>query len=340
MKKLSLLFTVFLFAISIPITVLAHPGSTDGNGGHYDRSTGEYHYHHGYSAHDHYDMDGDGIDDCPYNYDDKTNTDIGSPSTASYSSRYSSNYDNEPPETITVYEELEIIKEVPVVPTWIKWLWGCLSVLILCLLVSNHWKKQEISHLQKAIDKQAKDAREQNECHKTELRKKDEDFHKQISDLKTKHSEQLKKTKLDMQETIEQLKSDNVKLRNELGSVISTIPIGEVYYPDTAEVSRLLYRISIPSDVYFIDGKIPVKGRVNEYDPLGDYTVFVGKSSSVYHSFKYCGSAYDLKPVHVFDVMGKLRPCRKCGKEYGNEPPKWYTELVALQEKTKSQHKP
>lgn len=45
---------------------LLHGGRTDGNGGHYDRSSGEYHYHHGYSAHDHYDMDGDGIVDCPY----------------------------------------------------------------------------------------------------------------------------------------------------------------------------------------------------------------------------------------------------------------------------------
>ena len=74
MKKLPLIFTVFLIAISIPITVFAHPGSTDGRGGHYDRSTGDYHFHHGYPAHDHYDMDGDGIDDCPYSFVDKTDT--------------------------------------------------------------------------------------------------------------------------------------------------------------------------------------------------------------------------------------------------------------------------
>ena len=45
-----------------------HSGRTDGNGGHYNRSTGEYHYHHGYSAHDHYDINGDGIVDCPYSF--------------------------------------------------------------------------------------------------------------------------------------------------------------------------------------------------------------------------------------------------------------------------------
>ncbi len=39
---------------------IAHKGRTDTDGGHYDNSTGEYHYHHGYSEHQH----PNGI--CPY----------------------------------------------------------------------------------------------------------------------------------------------------------------------------------------------------------------------------------------------------------------------------------
>lgn len=50
--------------------VIAHPGRTDSNGGHNDTSSGDYHYHHGYPEHDHYDIDGDGIDDCPYDFMD------------------------------------------------------------------------------------------------------------------------------------------------------------------------------------------------------------------------------------------------------------------------------
>lgn len=50
----------------------AHPGRTDANGGHYDHSTGEYHYHHGYPAHQHI----DGV--CPYDYDDRTGWNSGS----------------------------------------------------------------------------------------------------------------------------------------------------------------------------------------------------------------------------------------------------------------------
>lgn len=70
-KSLIICFAVCLISLLV-VTVFAHPGRTDGKGGHTDHSTGEYHYHHGYSAHDHYDMDGDGVVDCPYDFDDKT----------------------------------------------------------------------------------------------------------------------------------------------------------------------------------------------------------------------------------------------------------------------------
>lgn len=60
MKKIVLLFVLFISIISISF---AHSGRTDSSGGHYNRSTGEYHYHHGYSAHQHQ----NGI--CPYESD-------------------------------------------------------------------------------------------------------------------------------------------------------------------------------------------------------------------------------------------------------------------------------
>ena len=69
-RALCLLLALLL--CSLP--AFAHPGRTDGSGGHYNRSTGEYHYHHGYSAHQHT----DGI--CPYDFDDRTGERSGSPS--------------------------------------------------------------------------------------------------------------------------------------------------------------------------------------------------------------------------------------------------------------------
>lgn len=61
---------------SFSVSTVAHSGKIDGAGGHYDRDSGDYHYHHGYSAHEHSDMDGDGVKDCPYNFNDKTSHSI------------------------------------------------------------------------------------------------------------------------------------------------------------------------------------------------------------------------------------------------------------------------
>ena len=59
--------TIIILIISLlSVVVSAHSGKTDSNGGHYDKSTGEYHYHHGYSAHQH--TNGK----CPYFFNDKT----------------------------------------------------------------------------------------------------------------------------------------------------------------------------------------------------------------------------------------------------------------------------
>ena len=52
---------------TICLYAFAHPGRTDSSGGHRNSSTGEYHYHHGYPAHQH--TNGE----CPYDFDDKTN---------------------------------------------------------------------------------------------------------------------------------------------------------------------------------------------------------------------------------------------------------------------------
>ena len=53
MKKILILLTALLLISLVTIMAFAHSGRTDSNGGHYDHSTGEYHYHHGYPAHQH-----------------------------------------------------------------------------------------------------------------------------------------------------------------------------------------------------------------------------------------------------------------------------------------------
>lgn len=63
MNRIAILLVPILTLFSV-----LHGGRTDAWGGHYDHSAGEYHYHHGMPAHDHYDIDGDGVIDCPYSF--------------------------------------------------------------------------------------------------------------------------------------------------------------------------------------------------------------------------------------------------------------------------------
>lgn len=65
MKKRNGIIFLVILGILLVLQVVAHPGGTDSRGGHHDRQNGGYHYHHGYEAHDHYDIDGDGKTDCP-----------------------------------------------------------------------------------------------------------------------------------------------------------------------------------------------------------------------------------------------------------------------------------
>lgn len=80
MKKVFLVIVFLVLVFSLVLTASAHSGGTDHQGGHTDHSTGEYHWHHGYSAHQHTDMDGDGDLDCPYDFEDRTGESSGSSS--------------------------------------------------------------------------------------------------------------------------------------------------------------------------------------------------------------------------------------------------------------------
>ncbi len=84
MKRILLL--AFLLLFLFPAASLAHSGRTDSSGGHYDRSTGEYHYHHGYSAHQH----PGGV--CPYSATSSSGSSGSSGSSSNSSSSSSATY--------------------------------------------------------------------------------------------------------------------------------------------------------------------------------------------------------------------------------------------------------
>lgn len=73
------LFAGLLLLLPLLFTspVSAHSGGTDADGGHVDSSTGLYHYHHGYPAHQH--KNGT----CPYAFNNKTSQSSGASGSAS-----------------------------------------------------------------------------------------------------------------------------------------------------------------------------------------------------------------------------------------------------------------
>lgn len=76
MKRISVLLIAILL-LSLTVPAYAHPGRTDANGGHYNRSTGVYHYHHGKPEHQH----PGGV--CPYDFEDTTGHNSGTSSGSS-----------------------------------------------------------------------------------------------------------------------------------------------------------------------------------------------------------------------------------------------------------------
>ena len=78
---MAFLIVTLLFAAP---AAYAHPGGLDGMGGHYDNSTGIYHFHHGFSAHHH----PNGV--CPYDSSRTYPTDKPSRSTQTSRPNYSS----------------------------------------------------------------------------------------------------------------------------------------------------------------------------------------------------------------------------------------------------------
>lgn len=139
-KYLYIIFIVALCISLLAIVVSAHPGRTDSNGGHYDHSTGEYHYHHGYPAHDHYDMDGDGDIDCPYKFKDKTNHNSSSGKPQTKPSTNQQGADTEYAKELTQGEIILIILKIigiSLIAFFLGWfIWAIINELIIVPVIS------------------------------------------------------------------------------------------------------------------------------------------------------------------------------------------------------------
>lgn len=362
-----------LFSISICIflclTVSAHPGRTDSNGGHTDNSTGDYHYHHGYPAHDHYDMDGDGDADCPYNFDDKTGQSSGNSSSVSEHSsnnsykaqrkgalsgmlekmfliifaivlggplffvvygiafflfkelcllflRLTSLPENKKDKYSTHVANLIVLTALyiiflPNVVQWLSnseaWLASILVIVGIALYAGmlyciNKGKSENALH------------GERNSALSELKALKEENVRLSAENDQLRRRNNAQATSIcQIQNQCECLRQENTALQNDLLRFHQT---------NSSETSVL---IDLPNNIYFVNGNVPVKGKVTDRKPYGDFTVYLAQKGHCYHSDCSCGSGY-LRAVHIFEVYGKKTPCQKCGKALPDGIPKWYTE--------------
>ena len=143
--RIILLAFVLLLAIAVLSGIAAaHSGRTDSNGGHTDSSTGEYHYHHGYPAHQHEDLDGAGQLECPYEFVDQTGENSGSSSGSSSSS---------------VKTSETAIKEVTVyrTPVWAYISFGVLGIIATWSAISASDSKRALAAADEEFDEIGRD---------------------------------------------------------------------------------------------------------------------------------------------------------------------------------------
>lgn len=298
MKKILLAVSTISVCAFLVISVYAHSGKTDSIGGHTDSDTGEYHYHHGYPAHSHYDMDEDGYLDCPYDFDDKTGVNSGS---SSISPNWSSNDDNVIIKTEVVTKT--VTKEVPYIPSWVYWVFAVQFIIALVLFIGNRSKKQ--------------DMRDMVQRHELNIEQIKQSCDKQLAEKKAtdKELQKLQSHITQAKEKYEELQEKCAHERMEL---------------EKTKLLRTRMK-GAPLDISFAQNGLPIYWKPNMYKPYGDYTVYVNKKSNIYHVDRQCAS-YIATEDHIFHVIENTRPCRKCAEGFFDFTtiPVWFADKESI----------
>lgn len=363
MKRIAFLALMLSLVCVIPLFAAAHSGRTDSNGGHWDSETGEYHYHHGYPAHQHYDMDGDGVDDCPYDFKDNTKSKNSTSSRASFytsdvypsssSSKASSSSSSSKKSSSSAsysensnyyaYKALNKNTEEPKsTSSWQGIVFFALFVtnfiLFIALLVSRQKNiRQELAQkgheafLNTLLDKARKDtaaAQERSNSRSAEISR----LSLQLSEEKAKTEElsaELEKLRTAAApEDGESYEEKNMRLTAQIKEQEQQIK----RLTDEAEVKALLDQI--PKDVYFDKKGRPISGTVRQGHPFGDFTAYLNPRSGIFHIDPLC-APYTAQAVHIFDAPAQGRACTKCARysPYAQQPPEWYETYLKVKDK-------
>lgn len=318
MRKMLLTVGALLAAVGLCCAgAFAHSGGTDANGGHWNHKTGEYHYHHGYPAHQHT----NGI--CPYDYDDQTGASSGSSGGSSSSSVNSSSGGASTSSNNPVMREIhgypyekkvagpgsqEAADEIsssegsdPIVLFKLAFV-ACAMALSwkVSQLVSERKQKQL---LQTALDYQ-----------RAELEKAFAE--RQAAALEQQRRELFGLTEDEADLLLEE-KDPSVTARQAFLTKYGGKRLSEIVPPPQK------------GDHIGEDGLPCGKGRGR----WGRYTVYITEKGEVYHSQSVCGTACG-RPLNLAQAQGR-RPCSRCcrhmpGLVWYDEQKKLYDESMRL----------
>lgn len=304
-KHLSIALVSVVILSFFPLNVYAHAGKTDAAGGHYELSTGEYHYHHGYEPHQHYDMNGDGVIDCPYDFDDKTSRNVGGTSSSSNSNSsyitqrtaYQSSTTSVPKADTKDTEREQNHSS------------NFLGMVIFGLFIYIGYLFHKIVRITNDYDKTLE-----------EYTVKLSESNSAADTWKKKYESQFAASQ-SLDETLSNLES----ARKEESKI--RLHIKEQYQ----ELEKLQKRRCIleraPMDVMIAENGMPVYWKYDPAKPYGDYTVYSNERSNIYHIDKYC-AGYSANKTHIFKVIDTKRPCQKCARGYFHftTVPEWFTQ--------------
>lgn len=283
MKKIFCFF-ILLIVIFLSFSASAHSGKTDSDGGHWDNNTGEYHYHHGYPAHQH--TNGE----CPYDFKDnikhteKSNYNYNysyTTTTATTTANKSSSSDADISETIYLICAVSVFLSFALVEFF--------------LLVKNKEKyqkeKNRLSHEKEEIKRKGeKEAAELHSCI-DELTNKLSDSESEKEKYKSLYQKYLK-----LSENYSDIITQSFNFKN-IHDILPLIP----------ENTSFLYEKNT-----YLPRNTKKPGK------YGSYTVYRSRNGCVYHFLQGCSGAHnELNYINIknYDFMF----CKKCSSYMSSE---------------------
>lgn len=303
-----------LLCLCLP--AFAHPGSTDAYGGHTDRSTGKYHYHHGYSAHQH--VDGQ----CPYDFDDKTGESSDSSSGTSSKSKSILRPTSTPKGSVqaTSSPPKPPEKEVTIVPIGMC-IFAGITIIFLAILLH----KLSIKRLRQKYEAKI---RQDSDVHELLIANERAKF--------TSYKETLDKER---QSLLQELHASRppAEIESKIEAILNRrtkpdVSLGVVYIRRDLSGNTYHHRMSCDRDLVLVAKKTalfldltPCSCCSYIQQPLDDVIVLSSSSSSeVFHSADvHCPGVYG-KQVRLSEMLAYgRRPCKRCNPP--TELPKvWY----------------